>query len=459
MSRFSRRELLAAAAAAAVPAVAQRRLTRAGWEAPNVVLIVAENLGDWMCGCYGNRAIQTPNIDLLARMGTRFANCYSVVPAASASRATLYTGKLPSQHGIRDALGSPGQTAPPDSFAGERMISDVLSASGWRCGFAGRWGMGGDGRPGHGYEFTYTLADPLAGYQDPLMARNGERVQERGYLTELITTAANGFLDRQTAGERFFLAIDYPNPRPPYDGHPQRYYDQYAETSFETIGYQPAAENAAYEKEMLADIPGNLRKFAAGISALDGQIAALIAKLREREFWSDTLIVFTAGSGYLLGRHGLWSDGRASDPPNMFEEVMRVPMIWSWPGMIPVEGTRPELVSHHGFASSLLEAARVEVPEGNQFGGRRYRSLAMGGLERDEEPWPTYLYGSYRNTEMVRDGRFKLILRNRGEGPNELYSLVEDPGERRNEYDNASFRVVRNRLADRLAERRRQFPA
>ena len=83
----------------------------------------------------------------------------------------------------------------------------------------------------------------------------------------------------------------------------------------------------------------------------------LIRKLQERKLWDNTLILFTGDNGYLLGRHGLWSKGLASDPPNMYDEVVRVPMIVSWPGKIPTGEVAPEMVSFYDVLPTLCEAA------------------------------------------------------------------------------------------------------
>ena len=95
------------------------------------------------------------------------------------------------------------------------------------------------------------------------------------------------------------------------------------------------------EKNLLQDTVGNLRKCAASTTALDDQIPVLLQKLRQRGLADNTLVIFTGDNGFLLGRHGLWSKGLASDPINMFEEVMQVPMLMHWPGKIPVQATRP----------------------------------------------------------------------------------------------------------------------
>ena len=150
-------------------------------------------------------------------------------------------------------------------------------------------------------------------------------MKEKGYLADLMTQRACEFLDSQTPTAPFFLTVGYLNPHTPYTGHPQKYYDMYANTAFEAAAADRPAANALREKEMLTDIVGNLRKCAASVTALDDQIPVLLRKLQDRKLWDNTLVVFTGDNGYLLGRHGLWSKGHASNPPNMYEEVVKVP--------------------------------------------------------------------------------------------------------------------------------------
>src|SRR5581483_8560008 len=149
---FTRRHFLLGALSA--PLLAQKK--RAA-EHPNVLLIVADDLGDWMLGCYGNKEIHTPNIDRLAATGMRFINSVCCTPISSAARATLFTGRVPRQTGVVDFItanpsGGQGQAAPPASFANEIMISDVLGGEGYNCGYVGEWRLGNDGQPQHGFK-------------------------------------------------------------------------------------------------------------------------------------------------------------------------------------------------------------------------------------------------------------------------------------------------------------------
>jgi arylsulfatase A-like enzyme len=429
---------------------------------PNILLIVADDLAAWMLGCYGNREIRTPNIDLLARAGTRFANHFVCSPICSASRATLFTGRVPRQHGIHDFLTEKpienppqGQAAPPSSFANEIMISDVLAKSGYHCGYVGKWHMGNDSHPGHGYSYTYTMLGGSRSYVDPEMVLNGKTVSERGYLTERMTTRACEFLDQTPAAQPFFLTVGYLNPHTPYEGHPQKYYDLYKNVSFDTVGYEAAAPNALREKDMLKDTVANIRRCAASVTALDDQIPILLDKLKQRGARDNTLVVFTGDNGYLLGRHGLWSKGLASDPINMFDESVQVPMLWHWPGRVPVEATRPEMVSLYDLLPSLCDAIGVDAP-GRNLCGRSYLPLATNRPLARKDAWRSTVFGHFRNTEMARDNRFKLVLREEGKGPNELYDLRADGREKVNQYENPQFITVRDRLASELASWRKQ---
>ncbi len=147
---------------------------------PNLILVIADDLAAWMCGCYGNQEIRTPNIDRLAAQGVRFQNSFVCTPICSASRATLFTGRTPLQHGIHDFL-TPrpvehppqGQLAPPPSFRSEVFLSDTLAAAGYTCAYFGKWHLGGEQQAQHGFRHWYVMAGGGSSpYQDPEMYSN-----------------------------------------------------------------------------------------------------------------------------------------------------------------------------------------------------------------------------------------------------------------------------------------------
>ena len=432
----TRRHFLLGALAA--PVFADKK--RAVPERPNILLILADDLGDWMLGCYGNKEIRTPNIDRLAATGMRFLNCVCSSPISSAARATLFTGRLPRQTGVLDFItanptGNQGQAAPPASFAKEMMISDVLAGQGYNCGYAGEWRLGDDAQPQHAFKSWNIVTSG----------------------TEPVTDKACQFLDQQAAGKPFFLTAGYSNPHRLSDSVTKKYLDMYAGAKFETFGYAPMAKNAARDKEMFNDFLGNLRKCAASTTALDDQLPVLLEKLRQRNLLDSTIIIFTSDTGLLLGQHGVWGRALASEPSNMYEEVMGVPMIWSWLGHIPPTNTRPELVSSYDLLPTLCDAAGAPLPQGRNLCGRSYLPLVLNQKLPKKEPWRSLVFGQYRNMEMARDNRYKLVLHDEGKGAGELYDLTVDPHEKANQYSNPQYVSMRDKLTADLAAWRKKY--
>lgn len=355
----------------ALPAAALAQRPGAPASRPSIVLILARDLPAWALGCYGNKEIRTPNLDALARAGTRFNNCLAYAPVPETGRTALLTG----------------------SPRGGRSLSDRLGAAGYRCG----------------------------SFEE--------------------TTAAVAFAGQQQPGQPFFLALQLPGAGGPPDSH----MSVYANMSFEHQGIMQGAPNAAHGKEKLEDVNASFRQAAAAITALDAQLPPLRRTLMERGFFDNTLLIFTSTNGMLLGRHGLWSDARASEPPNLYEEVVQTPMIWSWPGRVPVQAARPELVSSLDFVSTLCEAAGIEGAE-----GRSYLALATSRALPKGESWRDLAFANHGDVWMARDNRFKLILRENAPSASELYDLRQDPREFKNSYDDARYLTVRTRLTGEL---------
>lgn len=466
---LNRRSFLAQTGAATAAAIATTTSVRGqnspSATPPNVLLIIADDLAAWMLGCYGNKEFRTPNIDNLARRGARFQNAFVCTPICSPSRATLFTGRTPMQHGIHDFLTAApiadppqGQKDIPASFGSEVMLTDLAASKGYDVGYVGKWHMHHeDAKPGHGINWWYTMIGGSRAYNDPEMSLNGDVRTEKGYMPQLMTDKACEYLGKQSAAKPFFLTVSYLNPHTPYDGHPQKYYDMYAKTSFDTVGWEPPAPNALREKNLLADTVGNIRKCAAGVTALDDQVPALLNKLKEKGLYDNTVILFVGDNGFLLGRHGLWSKGLASDPPNMYEESVRVPMLMSWPGRVPVESSRPELVSFYDVLPTFCELTGAALPASRNLCGQSLLPLVLRKPGSKTPPWRSAVFAHLRNTDMARDNRFKLVIRNDGNGPNELFDLRNDPREKVNQYSNTQFLTVRDRLQIELADWKKRY--
>jgi arylsulfatase A-like enzyme len=372
--------------------------TKTPAERPNILLILADQLPSWILGCYGNNEVRTPALDRLAQTGLRFLHHFACAPAPAPGRATLLTGCTPMQLGDADAASS-----------GDSPLSKALAGVGYAC----------------------TAADSAAAVQS---------------------------LDGQPSGKPFFLTVDYAYLRPPYDGVPRKYRDLYAQVKFATFSQEAPARNVARDQEMLSDLALNQRLAAAAVTALDDDVAALLARLSAKALLDRTLIVFTSTCGSLLGRHGLWDSAPASDPANMYDEVVATPLVWSWQGHVPPQLTRPELVSAYDLLPTLCELTGAALPARNLC-GRSYLPLATGKPLPRKQPWRTTVFSHYQNTDMARDKRYKLVLRDQGKGPGELYDVSVDPRERVNQYENPQFVTVRTSLAAQLVKWKQAYSA
>jgi arylsulfatase A-like enzyme len=376
---------------------------------PSILLILVDQLPAWTLGPYGNKEIQTHTIDRLAQTGTHFLNHFAASPDPASSRATLLTGRTPMQVGDAGTLSS-----------ADIPLDKLLSDLGYACQATGK---------GPGAEMT---------------------------------AAAVKFLDQQTTGKNFLLTVHYSDLHPPYDGTPKKFVDLYASEKFESYAQDKPAANAREGKEMLGDGIAALRKAAAAVSALDDQVGAVVAKLYQKQLVDNTLIVFTSTCGALFGRHGLWGSGLASDPVNMYDEVVNTPMIWSWPTRIPPQGMQVEMVSAYDLVPTLCEFVGTEPPDRNLC-GRSYLVLATGKKpkmskkEARKSAWRTTICGHWQNTDMAREEGYKVVLRDGGKGPNELYDLPEDRVEKVNQYDNPQYLDVKNRLTAQITNWKQKY--
>jgi arylsulfatase A-like enzyme len=131
-------------------------------------------------------------------------------------------------------------------------------------------------------------------------------------------------------------------------------------------------------------------------------------------------------------------------------------MLVSWPGKIPTGEVAPEMVSFYDVLPTLCEAAGVAPLTGRGLTGRSFLPIAKRERLPKKNPWHNIVFGHFRNTEMARDTRYKLVLRNDGKGPNELYEITRDPKEKVNRYDDPQYVTARDRLAAELTAWRKR---
>jgi len=398
---------------------------------PNIVFILSDDQGIWAAGCYGNHEIRTHHIDRLAVRGVRMQNMFVATPVCSPSRATLLTGRIPSQHGVHDWLR--GGNMGPDATAyleGEVCYTDVLAAHGWRCGLSGKWHLGASQLPQHGFSHWY--AHQLGGgpYHNAPMIRDGQPVEEPGYITDAITDDALAFIRRHARDPQpFYLSVHYTAPHSPWTGHPQEIVASYDDCPFASCPQEPRHPWAVSLTDQCLGNREMLKGYFAAVTAMDANIGRLLDQIEALGLAQDTLVIFMSDNGFSCGHHGFWGKGNGTEPRNMYENSIRVPAIFSHPGSLP-QGLAPTaVVSAYDFMPTLLDYLGLPSPEARNLPGRSFLAALRGdGGEIRED---VVIYDEYGNTRMLRTRDWKLVRRY-PDGPDELWDLANDPDERRN---------------------------
>ncbi len=421
---------------------------------PNVVLIMTDNHGAWTLGCYGNTEIRTPNIDRLAAQGTLFTRCFSSNAVCSPTRATYLTGLMPSQHGVHCWLrGGGGTQIGPDAYntlEEFHTLPEILNEAGYICGLTGKWHLGDNLNPQDG--FTYWVTKPhghTSTFYDAKIIAKGTIRKEPTYLTEFWTRHAVRFIE-QNKDEPFFLFVPYNGPyglgnhldRPARNRHAAYYADK-PMTTFPRGPIHPWLRG--YRKHV--NNIRSMRRYAAEVSGVDDGVGEIMATLDRLGLADNTLLIFTADQGLCGGHNGMWGMGDHSRPLHTFDGTMHIPLIYRFPGRVKTEQRSDLMVSNYDLMPTVLNllglkdkmAAKPESP------GRDYTPILEG---RDLE-WDNVTFYEFENTRCIRTDTHKLTLRH-PDGPNELYDLVHDAGERVNLFHDSARVGTRTALSKRL---------
>jgi arylsulfatase A-like enzyme len=192
-----------------------------------------------------------------------------------------------------------------------------------------------------------------------------------------------------------------------------------------------------------------MRRYAAEVSGVDDGVGRVLEALRTNGLEEQTVVVFAADQGLCGGQHGIWGMGDHTRPLGAFDEMMHVPLIWRRPGGIRA-GRRSELmVSNYDFLPTVLDVlgVRDEPTTGPTSPGRSYAAELRG----EQVAWGDAAYYEFENVRAIRTAEWKYVERF-PEGPNELYDLTSDPGERTNLVGQRGHAAMKQRLAGRLTE-------
>ncbi len=468
MSRMRRRQFLKMSGALgaglalqplARPVAAQTRSTSVR---PNILVFLTDDHGQWAQHAFGNAELLTPNLDRLAARGTRMTQAFTTCPVCSPARASFFTGRMPSQHGIHDWLyekwtneKKPG-FIPPD-LTGQILLPQLLQRVGYHTALIGKWHCGSsrESQPGFDRWFSYWVDQyPHLGAQR--FSDQGRLLAEDGLQSPLLTRRAIDFLrghrrNEGAGGRPFFLFISYVDTHTPHNNAPADLVALYRSAAFGDI---PAETFAACHGKALLPVNNNQEierrqrmQYYGAVSSLDREVGKVLAELEAAGQRDNTLIVYTADHGLNCGQHGLWEKGNATIPQNFLEESIRVPCTWCWPaGGIRQGAACGDLVNHCDLWATLLEIAGAapDAPTAAKINSPGLSCLRQ--LRGDPVPsWRQTIICEYGNARLARTASQKLIRRYPYAGvkfPDELYLLRDDPRETVNRCQDPSLKDV-----------------
>jgi len=464
MDKQTRREFLKTASFAAasagmsslLPSCASiGQITAARRKKPNIIFILADDLGYGDLGCYGQQEIATPSLDQMAADGMRFTDHYAGSTVCAPSRCSLMTG-LHTGHcyvrGNREAKPM-GQTPLPDETV---TVAELLKEADYATGLIGKWGLGGPGstgipnKQGFDYFYGYLCQRHAHNYYPEFLFRNEERVPLEGnkvadprpdgagmaieraqYSHDLCTKEALVFLE-QNRDMPFFLYLAYTIP--------------HANNEAGREGMEVPSFGQYADK----DWPEPQKGHAAMITRMDGDIGKLFAKLAELDIDDDTLVIFTSDNGpHREGGNN--PDFNDSNGPlrgikrDLYEGGIRVPMIARWPGKIKAGSVSNHVSAFWDFLPTCCELASIKNPKG--IDGISMVPTLLGKEQEQKKHeflyWEFHGRGTKQAVRMGEDSRragshwkgVRLNVEKNPDGPIELYNLKVDIAEKHNVAD------------------------
>ncbi|HJN16919.1 MAG TPA: sulfatase-like hydrolase/transferase, partial [Armatimonadota bacterium] len=375
-------------------------------------------------------------------------------PVCSPNRATYMTGLIPSQHGVHNWLGGekPDAQVGPEAYC---TISEfatlprVLADEGYACGLSGKWHLGDSLSPqlGFGYWFTKPRGHTRTFWNSEAIWQ-GEIYREPRYYLDAITDHARNFL-RQDREEPFFLHVGYNGPygldQDMRDSHRNRHSEHYADKPLTCFPRGETHPWLVQNRDCMNNLT-TMRSYASAVSGVDDGVGTILDTLDELSIAENTLVIYTADHGLCAGHNGVWGMGDHSRPRHMFQQNLRVPLLLRHPEAIAGGGVIDEMSCTYDFFPSMLDY--LELEQNADLPGRSYAPALRGdGLDWDDE----VTFHEYEETRTAQTPEWKLIRRH-PEGPNELYDMVNDPGERVNLIDQPDHATPQASLDARLSE-------
>lgn len=430
-----------------LPALAQQK--------PNIVLVLADDLGWADAGCYGSPRIRTPHLDRLAAQGVRFPQFYANGPECTPTRTALLTGRYQQRvGGLECAIGTGGVGRYDDAIrlaeqhalglpASEPTLAKQLQKAGYATALIGKWHLGYEesfSPARHGFDHAlYCLGGGMDYFHHveegpepvPVLRLNGQPEQREGYFTDLVAGEAVRWL-AQRQGQPFFLYLPFTAPHSPYQGPGEKL---------------PAPLPPDSTRWRQSSAPPEV--YAAMVESLDSAIGRILEALEKGNLSGQTLVIFTSDNG---GTASATPCGLRGLKGQTFEGGIRVPCIARWPGVLPAGTTYPHPAISFDLTASCLRAAGLP-PDA---------SMPLDGIDllqriAAKEPPPARdLFWRQRRGERIwrvaREGPLKLVALQEGAKLSEfLFDVQADPAE------SCDLASARPKDASRLREKLRAW--
>jgi len=326
---------------------------------PNLLLLVTDDHGAWATGYSGEAPeLRTPTLNALVRGGVSMDRAYTPTPVCSPGRASIMTGLIASQHGIHDWLREHerGQGT-LCRVADQVTLPEVFAAAGYQCLFSGKWHLGGSETQQAGWERWFSIGQPQGGHSgEQRYSDGGEIVQLNGFKTRVVTDRALRFLEQRDRERPFLLFVGYIGTHGPWTGHPERLVGPYRRCRFDGVPMPEPHPWAIPLSRHIGDREA-LAQYYAAVTHIDENIGRLADALEEQGALDDTLVVYTADHGLCCGHHGVFGKGNGTEPKNLFEASVRVPLALHHPAGIPGDRRLTHIVDHCDLFRTLPDYA------------------------------------------------------------------------------------------------------
>jgi arylsulfatase A-like enzyme len=410
-------------------------------EQPNVIVILADDLGYGDLSCYGATDLRSPHIDFLISRGMKFVNFYANCPVCSPTRAALMTGKYPDRAGVPGVI----RTHAENSWGyldRTTTLADRFREAGYETAIVGKWHLGleSPNMPNErGFDlFRGFLGDMMDDYLTHrrhdinYMRQNGDEVDPTGHATDLFTAWACEFLESRKKDKPFFLYLAYNAPHVPI---------------------QPPAEWLAKVRQREPNISEKRAKLVALIEHLDDGVGKVMQALKQAGLEQNTLVVFTSDNGGDIGpgaNNGPLRAGKGT----VYEGGIKESTAVVWPNHVAAGSVTQFRAMTMDLYPTLLAAAGAPV-EDDSLDGRSFLPTLLGEEQaalREEWYWGRREGGPFggKTIEALRKGDWKLVWNNPF-GKAELYNIADDPQEKNDMI--AERPRIANELRDALMKR------